>query len=275
MPIVNAEMHKVRSFLPRIARGSRFYNSLEGYWPLVEGQGMKCNSLVYPCAKANKYLTGPITFTKSIPFGMTLRLDTDEQYKNSLQVENSNLGMWTRFDAIEEITMAIWVKLDTRVDFEPFHPIYGFGNTVGLDEYLGFMLEDGSNKVGFQIYTGEKANYTPNLADNTWYFLAATWKWYENLIRLYLNGVQTTTAATTQHINPDPLPYIYIGWDSSADGVNLTGNFFGAAFWTRALSAQDIYYLYTNPFELLGTRKYPELNGQAAAGRISDFMPFF
>jgi hypothetical protein len=276
MPIANAEMHKARTFLPRFNQGSRFLVGLEGYWPLIEGQGRKCNSLLWPSSKAIQNGTPVVTFTKSIPFGMTMRIDdlTTGNYPG-LKVENSDLGMWSRFDGYEYLTMAIWVKLDTRSDFEPEHTIFGFANNSGYSEFIGFCLEDGSNKVGFRVqFSPEvKADYSINICNNSWYFLTATWNWVENLIRLYLNGVQTTTAATIQHGSPATNPFIWFG---SVAGANaLDGNFFGAGLWTRCLSAQDIYYLYTNPFELLGAQKYPELNAQAGAGRISDFMPFF
>ena len=268
MPIVNSNESRIQRYLPFLNANSRFIHGLEGFWPLTEGQGQQCNNLAYPSSCLQKD-TFKFTFENAkLPvFQKCLRIQGGSIVDGG-RVINSNLGMWERVNGIEQVTMSIWMKLDSGQDTTNPALLFGW---YAYEKFLGFNFGGGNLKYSLDEITPLSLSYGSDYCDSQWHFFTAVWRWTDYKLRLYADGKFVVDGTWAQHTE-GPLT---LGIGSDGETNSGYAYMFGAALWTWGLSDSDIDYLYKNPYELIAVQNYRELNGVAGATRIPDLMPFF
>jgi len=152
----------------------------------------------------------------------------------------------TDIAGLTELTISLWWLSDDLVSMQAIatHFSSSFGNTQLIWRW------DGSN-IDLYIYgtggTDSLLNVSTGIAQSNWYHLAFTWEG-NGRQKLYVNGVlKADEASTGTAIVSDANPGIDWGFYVSAGG-QLQGNLDVPAVFNRALTAQQIAYLYRNPF---------------------------
>ncbi len=172
--------------------------------------------------------------------GDILRMDGNDMI--TLQSGTSPIpedGLPTR-----QITVSAWVKLNTGLKWGGF---VGLVQDNGSDEF-GWLLGTRNNtKFSFALSTTD-SNTLTYLVDNTdfnldqWYYVAATYD--GNIMRLYIDGIEKTTALKTGDINYPPSGWFQIGsFKDDNENFRYDGDIDEVTIWERALSASEILAL--------------------------------
>lgn len=140
----------------------------------------------------------------------------------------------------DEITVAMWVNWSANSQWQR---IFDFGN--GTAQYLFLTPRSGDNTLRFAIKNGgsEQAVNTDQLPLNQWVHVAATLG--GGSAKLFVDGVEKASAPVT--IKPkDFKPAIhYIGKSQFAADPLFNGRLDDFAVYNRALSADEIFSLYS------------------------------
>jgi len=253
LPEFTARQHLVRE-IPRFAFGSPLKCScLQGYWPGTEAQGNRLNDI------SGYNRSGfAVNFNREI----SVRHKNVFDFADDGYVRLDDGQIWTALNAAQMFTFAIWMRLR----FDPGEDAFIF--VLDTNFYLG------CNSTGHFFFTSDGANFV--VADNIDYG--------DDFWHLHIITSNDTTC--NYYIDNDFLedsqsfPITLAGshtfdlCPSGSEEPSLSGcQCFGVGFWTRVLSRNERYALFSQPYVMLAD--YPRnFDGRSSSGRVPDLMPF-
>ena len=145
----------------------------------------------------------------------------------------------------------------------PTDPGTWTGGIAGGDQTVFGFIPQGSGPSNYPILMAGNT-FNPDVADidtqfqpNTWYAVAVTYNADSQVMKLYVDGVNTATASVAPFSNPEPL---YWGTWEGANWMN--GKMGVMTAWNRALSSSEIT-TYTNnvssPYQSTPLQTYSQL----------------
>jgi len=214
-------------------------DNLIGYWPSWEPDGA---TLLrdFSASAADGVLAGATFDVAGIGDGNTaLHLAG-----SSSGVELSSTGFMTNFNG-DEGTFAAWLKptSGTWTDGNN-HCIFEMRSVAWPVENRVYMLKDNNNGQLNTVHYGATAQVWNQIYSQSWYdwtHIALSWSVANNALRLYLNGsfAQESTGLAAWD---DTIYYALIGAYPSYV-LCYDGDIAHPAFWSRALSDDEIAYL--------------------------------
>jgi len=169
----------------------------------------------------------------------------------------------------KEFTAEAWVYWSNK------EPIYGegiFSFTVNGENYIYLTpgAYSGTHRMTFEIHTSSAAASVTasKLKANTWEYVAVT-ETSSGTMTLYLNGAQVgqTTGATLSPASVEGATEDFLGEAPDLVGVKLSlqGNLSNAAFYTKALSKEQVVEHYDTTKKPINTEA-PTITGTAKVG---------
>tara|TARA_B110000438_G_scaffold172521_1_gene164915 strand:- start:8378 stop:12466 length:4089 start_codon:yes stop_codon:yes gene_type:complete len=146
-----------------------------------------------------------------------------------------------------EYTVQSWVKLDNFTG--------NFSTIVGtVTDGRTWLGINSDNYFEFKVYSGDKLHFSSIEDDNeaklgVWYHVAATYSESHDLFRLFING----TLVSENVLQPSDVLDTEIETDynymcRSQSGEHLNGSIDNVAIWNRALTPNEIRYVFESPF---------------------------
>ena len=179
--------------------------------------------------------------------------DADEENLNAGDVLNNTT---------DTITLSAWVKFDVMQDQKLFGKWSSGGQSYLLQQNASDLILFALNidVIGVQIATG-----TTTMVTGVWYHIVGTYD--GTTMRVYLNGVEEGTLATTGNIQTSTTP-LRIGSGSPESNGPLDGDMGHCAIWDTDLTADEIATLAQGVSPLKIRRDgnllfYAPINGQS------------
>ncbi|MEM7454635.1 MAG: LamG-like jellyroll fold domain-containing protein, partial [Planctomycetota bacterium] len=155
----------------------------------------------------------------------------------------------SRFDEPSDVTVGAWVNLEAG---SSSGEVFSLGNSLRL------IVDDGANGISL-LYADGTVGWTTvsessvDIDGQGWNHVAATFDDTNNLVTIYLNGVEVTSVSTTDSINwtvtGDRTSFTRIGDNVVYGGFQFDGRIDDARVYTRALTADEIAALVHGPAE--------------------------
>jgi len=223
-------------------------------WLMNEGVGNKIYDL-----SGNKNTGSFYGDTKWVPgkYGPCLSFDGDGDYVN---LGNSNI-----FD-ITSNTISMWVKTGTSVNQR-----YVLDSFVGDSPYPFALRLLANGKMRYLIFDGTNfplIDSSVTVVDNNWHHIVGKRDTSTDKIYIYIDSVErgnTTDTTTLSTFNNNNL-YLGVKGDFSAS-TYFNGTIDNVMIFNRALIAQEIAWLYREPFAMfdrpsIGLLYVPPAGGQ-------------
>jgi hypothetical protein len=142
-------------------------------------------------------------------------------------------------NSLSEGTIALWVKFDDEADNRN---IFGKGvnsGGIGLRSQYAVQLDDVYFILGYGDVRAE-TNYNPDMT--SWHYLVHTWD--GSTKKLYVDGVERISAPQTD--NTPSAGDLYLGANGFHSFEWLKGNMDELGIWQRALTKEEVDFLYNN-----------------------------
>lgn len=158
-----------------------------------------------------------------------------------------------------------------------FYPTVGLANGMRIwgclssFPYNGYELGTNGGNSYFQVGNAgslQIANWSSsNLVSGTWYMAVGIYDGSNGY--LYYNGVQQASfAGASNAIGATTQPLNFLGPSPNDSGVGFSGYIFGWRLYNRALSPDEVYWLYAEPFAGTFTSPKPTV-GVSGGGNIT------
>jgi len=228
---------------------------LVGHWIMNEGGGLTAYDI---SGKGNHgTLTSGPTWTAG-QFGPAISFDGSNDFVS--------VGSPAALNLVGEASIFCWARFADLVTTQELLAQAAANDVIGQ-----IALEVGRTDAKLSVLWADTVigTSTGTVASNIWYHLGFTragttgsWTW-----RIYINGAQDST--NTSATNPGSQQPFSIGKDG-AGALPFNGLIDDVRIFNRALSADEVRYLYIYPFADLQSRRQilVEPSVAAAAGRI-------
>lgn len=247
---------KTGLWYPGVRESHPLAAGLRGLWPLLDGGG---DLAVDVCAGKNGklYHIGPtVGGWKATDRGTALRFAPSEGGDDYVRIAG---GDTTLYQGYTGITVAAWVNLDT----------------IASDGTLLSKYWDGSNRSWHLTYdTGDEHFHflcsTDDQNDNSeangpmsvtstgrWYHVVGTWDGDSSKLRIYVDGVEGTSAGQSGVTVRTNNSEVWLGasWYGGGGESHLQGLLSMPGVWDRAVNLEEARELYEDPFGLITPRK--------------------
>ena len=214
---------------------------LVGYWPLSEGAGDRANDI--SGTGNNGVLTNGPVITGG-KFGSSVSFDG---VNDSIIVPNHNS---IDFGANQDFTIAVWVNTTKAMVNAQYPCIISKDNTgatrTGYNIYLHSSMSDARWHFQVLIPTQYTVYGRSDIADGKWHFVVGVRS--GSTVLTYEDGSFANSLAASSASLQKDIPLHFGSFSGGAASGFYTGNESEVRIYNRALSAQEIQQLYTDPF---------------------------
>jgi hypothetical protein len=172
-------------------------------------------------------------------------------------------------------TVSCWIRTSSIATSSWFFQI---GNASGAQTSMFRIVNSNPGSLTFRIYDGTNvAAPGTTIVANTWYHIVGVRD--GNTVTLYVNGVLTTTAASSpgsfSAAGFTATQYLTVGGSADNSGNNFTGNVSAPMIWNRVLSGTEIRQLYSNPFCMFKSTSNNRMNGSIPTMTVNEQNRFY
>ena len=249
---------------PRLIPGHSINAELRGCWPL--GDGVAHATDIGPF-KLHCYGTAPTSLEGSHAGGLSTRVvDASDNFLDNSASANHPLA----FDA-GDFSISVWSRANALTGSGDNLVAHGRFQVEGWRLHTtstgGSFMNFGANQVGVQLLV--QTNIT-SWASGVWYHYVMSHSGSLDTAVVYINGVECTASSgwsTDIPVAATTYPF-RIGGPSNTTNNGFEGDLEGLRIWHRAITADEVMRLYTNPYIGMYDASLPYVIrvGVAAAG---------
>ena len=150
----------------------------------------------------------------------------------------------TQLENIDELTISIWVKLDSTDTNNK--GIVGKGTYYNSSSSWALQYNAGASRLNFSVSNSRYRWITNNILDDEWHNIICTYSNISDEMKIYVDGVlQTGGADTGTFITiPSSTHEVWVGKDSFP--YYTKGSMAEVGFWNRVLTTDEITTLYNS-----------------------------
>jgi len=230
------------------SRTHRLAKNLVGWWVMNEATGRTIYDL---SGNGNHGTLEGDTHWVAGKYGSCLSFDGDGDY---VDVDNNPYQTSNIFSS--GLSFSVWIKSPFAKDNNR-RSIVGGGGANHFYSAGGIYVYTGSDYTyaAMEIYRGDyytaSTDGVINLTPDNWYHIVGVYNSLSNQVEIYLNGVnEVNTSVSESGTTYDPDNF-YIGRNPrSSFNPTFNGLIDNVMVFDRALSAEEIQALYTDPFQM-------------------------